>query len=56
MRYLLSLSLVFVSYSVFFFTNLLTSGILFSTSVNGEVVTKPVILGTLLSIWLILAS
>ena len=38
----------------FFLTKLLTSGILFSTAVNAEVVAKPSILGILLSISLIL--
>ena len=38
-----------VSKSVFF-TRLLTSGILFSTAINAELVAKPVILGILSSI------
>ena len=36
-----------------FLTKLLTSGILFSTAVNAELVAKPLILGILLSISLI---
>ena len=38
-----------------FLTKLLRSGILFSTAVNAEIVTRPLILGVLLSISLILA-
>ena len=38
----------------FFLTKHLTSGILFSTAVNAELVTKPLILGILPSISLIL--
>ena len=38
-----------------FFTKLLTSGILFSTAVNAELVAKPVILGILPSISVTLA-
>ena len=38
-----------------FLTKLLTSGILFSTAVNAELVTKPLILGTLPSISVIIA-
>ena len=37
-----------------FLTKLLTSGILFSTAVNAEVVAKPVILSILLSVLLTL--
>ena len=50
---LVSISLIFVLYSVFF-TKLLTLGILFSTADNAELVAKPPILGILLSISLIL--
>ena len=46
--------LIFLCYSVFF-TKLLTLGILFSTAVNAESVAKPVILGILLSISVVLA-
>ena len=42
------------TYFCVFFTKLLTSGILFSTAVNAELVAKPVILGILLSISVIL--
>ena len=38
-----------------FFTKLLTSGILFSTAVNAELVARPVILGIFPSISVILA-
>ena len=38
-----------------FLTRLLTSGILFSTAANAELVARPVILGILLSISVILA-
>ena len=42
-------------YNLFFCTKLLTSGILFSTAVDAELVAKPLILGILLSISIILA-
>ena len=41
--------------TVYFFTKLLTSGNLFSTAVNAELVANPVILGILPSISVILA-
>ena len=37
-----------------FLTKLLTSGILFSTAINAELIAKPLILGILLSISIIL--
>ena len=46
-----SISLIFVLFS--FFTKLIT-GILFSSTVNAELVAKPLILGILLSISVIL--
>ena len=49
-----SVSVIFVLQSIFL-TKLLTLGILFSTTVNAEVVTKPLILGILPSISLTLA-
>ena len=45
---------IFESYSAFF-AKLLTLGVLFSTAVNTELVTKPLILGILPSRSLILA-
>ena len=48
------MSVIFAWYSVFL-TKLPTSGIIFSTSVNAEVVVKPLILGILFSFSLILA-
>ena len=41
--------------TIYFLTKLLTSGILFSTAVNAEVVAKPVILGILPFISVVLA-
>ena len=49
-----SISLIFVLESVLL-ADLLTSGILFSTAVNADLVAKPLTLGILLSILLILA-
>ena len=48
-----SISVIFVSRSVFL-TKLLISGILFSTTVNAEFVAKPLILGILPSISVVL--
>ena len=45
----------FTNLCIVFFTKLLTSGILFSTVVNAELVAKPLILGTLPSISVTLA-
>ena len=47
------MSNIFVSWSVFL-TRLLTSSIVFSTAVNAAVVAKPVTIGILLSISVIL--
>ena len=48
------MSVIFALYSAFL-TKLLTSGIIFSTSVNAEVVAKPLMLGILFYFSLILA-
>ena len=48
------MSNIFASESGFLLTQLLTSGILFSIAVNAELVVKPLILGILLSISVIL--
>ena len=52
-NFFISISLIFTLYS-FFLTKLITSGILFLTAVNAELVAKPLMVGILVFISLIL--